>query len=44
MAELKLNPESHSNVTLLGMHLRRHGFEHGEGRQRRLYKLALVKS
>ena len=37
---LKLNPENHSNVTLLGLYLRRKGFEHGDGRQRRLYKIA----
>ena len=37
---LKLNPENHSNVTLLGLYLRRKGFEHGEGRQRRCYKIA----
>ena len=38
---LKLNPENHSNVTLLGLYLRRKGFQHGEGRQRRLYKIAV---
>ena len=37
---LKMNPENHSNVTLLGLYLRRKGFEHGEGRQRRCYKIA----
>ena len=37
---LKLNPENHSNVTLLGLYLRRKGFERGEGRQRRCYKIA----
>ena len=37
---LKLNPENHSNVTLLGLYLRRKGFLHGEGRQRRCYKIA----
>ena len=40
---LKLNPENHSNVTLLGLYLRRNGFEHGEGRQRRCYKIAANK-
>jgi len=40
VAALKLNPESRSNVTLLGVYLRRKGFHHGEGRQRRLYKIA----
>ena len=40
---LKLNPENHSNVTLLGLYLRRNGFEHGEGRQRRCYKIAVNK-
>ena len=37
---LKMNPENHSNATLLGLYLRRKGFEHGEGRQRRCYKIA----
>ena len=37
---LKMNPENHSNVTLLGLYLRRNGFQRGEGRQRRLYKIA----
>ena len=37
---MKLNPENHSNVTLLGLYLRRKGFLHGEGRQRRCYKVA----
>ena len=40
---LKLNPENHSNVTLLGLYLRRNGFQHGEGRQRRCYKIAANK-
>jgi hypothetical protein len=35
------NPENHSNVTLLGLYLRRKGYEHGDGRQRRCYKIAL---
>ena len=43
VAALKLNPENHSNATLLGLHLRRKGFEHGEGRQRRCYKIAIEK-
>ena len=38
---LKLNPENHSNVTLLGMYLRRKDFQRGEGRQRRCYQVAL---
>ena len=38
---LKLNPENHSNVTLLGLYLRRKGFERGEGRQRRCYQVAV---
>ena len=38
---LKMNPENHSNVTLLGLYLRRKGYEHGDGRQRRCYKIAL---
>ena len=38
---LKLNPENHSNVTLLGLYLRRKGFLHGEGRQRRCYQVAV---
>ena len=38
---LKMNPENHSNVTLLGLYLRRKGFEHGEGRQRRCYQVAV---
>ena len=37
---LKMNPENHSNVTLLGLYLRRKGFERGDGRQRRCYKIA----
>jgi hypothetical protein len=40
MTALKLNPENHSNVTLLGLYLRRKGFERGDGRQRRCYKIA----
>ena len=40
LSALKLNPENHSHATLLGLYLRRNGFERGEGRQRRLYKLA----
>ena len=44
VAALKLNPENHSNVTLLGLYLRRKGFQHGEGRQRRLYKICAVKN
>ena len=40
ISALKLNPENHSYATLLGLYLRRNGFERGEGRQRRLYKLA----
>ena len=40
ISALKLNPENHSYSTLLGLYLRRNGFERGEGRQRRLYKLA----
>ena len=40
LSTLKLNPENHSHATLLGLYLRRNGFERGEGRQRRLYKLA----
>ena len=43
MGVLKLNPENHSNVTLLGLYLRKKGFQHGEGRQRRLYKVAVNK-
>ena len=44
IAALKLNQESHSNVTLLGLYLRRKGFQHGDGRQRRLYKIAVNNS
>ncbi len=40
ISALKLNPANHSYATLLGLYLRRNGFERGEGRQRRLYKLA----
>ena len=40
LSALKLNPENHSYSTLLGLYLRRNGFERGDGRQRRLYKLA----
>ncbi len=40
ISALKLNPANHSYATLLGLYLRRNGFERGNGRQRRLYKLA----
>ena len=40
ISALKLNPANHSYATLLGLYLRRNGFERGDGRQRRLYKLA----
>ena len=40
VSALKLDPSNHSNVTLLGLYLRRNGFARGEGRHRRYYKVA----
>jgi predicted P-loop ATPase len=40
LQELKMDVKSRSNATLLGNHLRRNGYEKGEGRERRRYKVA----
>ncbi len=40
LAELKMDVKNRSNATLLGNYLRRNGYEKGEGRERRRYKVA----